>query len=145
MVPKRDERYDDRGWMRILVVGTALGLMLSALRASPAWPADDWVEALGALPAPGKQMPVDVADAGWLSRILDETPDGKTVSWRAGSPWATYRVQPLSTFPAADHSCRSFTVRLTAANSIRESYRIACRSADGSWELSGPVQHDGKT
>lgn len=71
-----------------------------------------------------------------LAEALDTAADGESVAWRDPDSGVTYRVHPLFSFRAGERTCRAFTVRRIAFDSIRESYRTACRRAAGGWTLT---------
>lgn len=71
-----------------------------------------------------------------LAAALDTAADGESVAWHDPESGATYRVHPLYSFQAGERVCRAFTIRRIALDSIRESYRTACRRNVGVWTLT---------
>lgn len=132
------------GRVLLIVVGALAALMLMAVSAPSVQGAEAEVSRASALQTGSLQkahdgrMPAGLpAYAGHrLADVLDTAADGESVAWRDQENGAIYRVHPLFSFRVGERDCRAFTIRRIAADSVRESYRTACRSNAGGWTLT---------
>jgi surface antigen len=130
------------GRVLLIVAGALAALMLMAVNAPSVQGAE--VSRAGALGAGTLQkahdgrMPAAMpAYAGHrLADALETAADGESVAWRDPENGAIYRVNPLFSFRVGERDCRAFTIRRIAADSVRESYRTACRRDAGGWTLT---------
>ena len=127
------------GRVLLIAVGAVAALMLMTVSA-PSVHGADRAELLQAGPLKkgyDGRMPAGMpAYAGHrLADALDTAADGESVAWHDQENGAIYRVHPLFSFRVGEQDCRAFTIRRIAADSVRESYRTACRNA-GAWTLT---------
>ena len=93
-----------------------------------------------ALPAfPPRIEPGDATAALEAIEIaLTQAGDGATYVWQRGNGRLTGSVRPTSTFRDADRRmCRHIEMQVQLGAHARRTEGIACRSADGVWELEG--------
>lgn len=79
-----------------------------------------------------------VATLQAIEIALTQAGDGATYVWNRGSGRITGAVRPTSTFRDADRRiCRHLEMQLRLGAYVRRTEGIACRGADGVWELEG--------
>lgn len=127
------------GRVLLILAGAAVAFMLMAASA----PSVQGAEAIAAQAGPPAKSRDGNMQAGLpfsaslrLAAALDTAADGESVVWHDPESGATYRVHPLYSFKAGERVCRAFTIRRIALDSIRESYRTACRRNAGGWTLT---------
>lgn len=132
------------GRVTVLVAGAAASLALAAAIDVPPVKAIDsgGTGVFGGWRGEKTSSPRDLVAGERLAAIFEQVEDGRTVVWRNPDTQVTYRIHPLVTFKAGNRNCRTFTLRRTAASSVRESYRTACQDAGGVWTIS-PAPHPG--
>jgi hypothetical protein len=80
----------------------------------------------------------EVAALESVQLALSEVGDGSTYVWHRGHGRLSGIVQPTSSFrDAAGAVCRHVVVMLTAGPDTKKTEGIACRLADGRWQLEG--------
>ncbi len=126
---------------RVLVIlAGALGALMLMAAAAPSVQGAEAIAAQAGGPAKGRdgniQSGLPLSASLRLASVLDTAADGESVAWHEPESGATYRVHPLYTFHAGDRICRAFTIRRIALDSIRESYRTACRRSASGWTLT---------
>jgi hypothetical protein len=128
----------------IILIGALLALAIGMANGPKVHAADyDYIGVFGAFSASQPSADPKVFAGARLVDILERTPDGGYVAWLNPETGATYQVHVLTTVTSGVGSCRTFTVRRTAAASVRESHRTACREAKGVWEISTYPGADG--
>ena len=69
---------------------------------------------------------------------LTQAGDGASYVWRRGQGRISGAIRPTSTFrDASGHVCRHIEMMLTSGTYTRRTEGIACRKADGVWDLEG--------
>lgn len=137
---RQDWSSSDVKWKHvwILAFGVAVATFLAY---KPVHGAQDGVVGvLGGLFTSDTNGRANVIAQPQLASILDAAEDGAVKQITVAAPTGggkpiTYSVQPRSSFEVAGHSCRTFTIRAAAVETIRESFRIACKREDGTWRV----------
>ena len=98
-----------------ILVGTALGAILGAK--------------IGA--------DMDAGDRGCMGHALELAGDGKPVRWNNAATGVVYTLTPVRDFESRGQPCREFTTVAKPKNKDRgERVKgVACRRANGEWEL----------
>ena len=74
-----------------------------------------------------------------LSHALEVEPDGQPVPWESTAIPERFVIKPGARLDSKDAGqCRQFTQTRTAGGARRVYPGVACRSADGTWQLMGP-------
>ena len=129
----------------IILIGALVALAIGTVNGPKVHAADyDYIGVFGAFSASQPSGDPKVFAGVRLVDILERTPDGGYVAWLNPETETTYQVHVLATVTSGIGSCRTFTVRRTAAGSIRESHRTACREAKGVWEISTHPDTEGE-
>lgn len=114
----------------LLMAGFAIGGAGNAQTTTP-----DGIGLFGDFPGPGPDG-IQVVAGPRLAEILEAEEDGSTVMWTNNDTAIAYRVRALSTFHANGKPCRTFSLHRASDDSVHESYRTACRHADGQWRVT---------
>ena len=89
----------------------------------------------GAVP-PASEL-ASTAPAAVVQYVLENSPSGERVVWRAFSDGLGGTVTPLRTFRGPAGFCRDFAVTVLAAEGGGATWQeTACRDADGRWRLA---------
>jgi surface antigen len=91
---------------------------------------------------PGLTAPIepgdDTATLEAIEIALTQASDGATYVWRRGNGRLVGAVRPTSTFRDAERRiCRHIEMQLRLGAFTRRTEGIACRGADGVWDLEG--------
>jgi surface antigen len=129
----------------IILIGALAALAIGMVNAPPAGAANyDYIGVFGALSSSQRSADTNVVAGARLVDILEKSPDGETVAWHNPETGISYQIRVLTSFTTGTETCRTFTVRRNAAESVRESHRTACRQAKGIWKLNAiPVDASG--
>lgn len=80
----------------------------------------------------------DIAALEAVDIALTQASDGATYVWRRGGGRIVGAVRPTNTFRDADRRiCRHIEMQIRLGSYNRRTEGIACRGADGVWELEG--------
>ncbi len=96
----------------------------------------------GPLDLPMMRSPIepgdDTAALEAVEIALTQASDGATYVWRRGNGRLVGAVRPTATFRDADRRiCRHIEMQLRLGAYVRRTEGIACRAADGVWDLEG--------
>ena len=120
-----------------VLIGALAALAIAMVNAPRVDAADyDYIGLFGGLSASQPSADVNVLAGSRLIDILEKTPDGERVNWRNPRTGIAYHIRVLTTVVSGNMSCRTFTIRRTADDGVRESHRTACRLADGVWKIN---------
>ncbi|MDT8408124.1 MAG: RT0821/Lpp0805 family surface protein [Wenzhouxiangellaceae bacterium] len=79
---------------------------------------------------------MDREDRRHTSRALEHNPTGETSRWTNPDTGRSYRVTPRDTFHEPGKGpCREFTFTSEHRGETVQTQEVACRRADGSWEI----------
>lgn len=130
----------------ILACGVALAVILAC---RPLFAGQDGIGGVfGGLFSSQAHGRANIVAGPELVKILESTPDGDVrmvMLGDAGTPPTpvTYKVQPRSSFRIGDRQCRTFVMHWATADYANESFRIACKGADGTWRVAATPQAEG--
>ncbi len=78
---------------------------------------------------------MDKQDQLEIQRALENSPTGKSVSWKNPDTGNRYRVTPTRTYYRDEQPCREYTTYANIGGKQEQIYGKACRKADGSWQV----------
>lgn len=79
---------------------------------------------------------MDEVDQNCIGQTLEHAPTGQRVVWRNPSNNQQYAVVPRETYQAEDgRYCREYTADAHVGGRTEETYGMACRQPDGSWQI----------
>jgi surface antigen len=73
-----------------------------------------------------------------LMKILDETPDGTMVEWKAPKTPFTSKVTPLKTYSGGKFPCRDATIESDARDRFQRGRYTFCKEPNGEWQFARP-------
>lgn len=79
---------------------------------------------------------MDKQDRLEVQRALENSPTGKSVSWKNPDTGNQYRVTPTRTYYRDEQPCREYTTYASIGGKQEQIYGKACRKADGSWQVA---------
>ena len=74
-----------------------------------------------------------------VMKILDETPDGATVEWKAEKTRFVSKITPLKSFKDGTTPCREATVESDAQDRFQRGVYTFCKQANGEWQFKIPA------
>lgn len=120
-----------------ILIGALVALVVAMVNAPRVGAADyDYIGVFGAFSANQPTADGNVLAGNRLVDILEKTPDGRRVTWRNPKTGIAYQIHVLTTVVSGTENCRTFTIRRTADEDVRESHRTACRLAHGIWKIN---------
>ena len=127
-------------YRRLWMLGMALGLFailnVAALTMHSADAGPDISGALGTLNTDKARGQANILAGDRLIEILETVEDRKEVVVNTPKSAVQYMVRPIVSFSSNGYRCRTFTIRRFGSTSVRESYRTACRTPEGDWNIS---------
>ncbi len=79
---------------------------------------------------------MDDLDQNCVGQALEHAPDGQAIMWNDTQSGAQYQVAPVKTIQTNDgRYCREYTATATVGGQQQKTYGMACRQADGSWQI----------
>ncbi len=79
---------------------------------------------------------MDELDQNCVGQALEHAPDGQAIIWNDAQGQGQYRVAPVQTIQSSDGQyCREYTAIATVGGTERQTYGLACRQPDGSWQI----------
>jgi surface antigen len=69
-----------------------------------------------------------------VMKILDETPDGTMVEWKAPKTPFTSKITPLKTYTGGN--CRDATIESDARDRFQRGRYTFCKQSNGEWQFS---------
>ena len=70
-----------------------------------------------------------------VMRVLDESPDGATVEWKAEKTKFVSRITPRSTYTDGKLKCREAVVESDAHDRFQRGLYSFCKAANGEWQF----------
>ena len=70
------------------------------------------------------------------SSALELSPTGQTSTWVNPDSGNSGTVTPTRTYQSQKRYCREFQQSVTVGSRTQQAYGVACRQADGSWEIT---------
>lgn len=74
----------------------------------------------------------------FVHKTLEESPDGKTVEWRAPKTQFVSKLTPGKRFTDAGRKCRDMTIASTSRDRFQRGRYLFCKNAAGDWKLAPP-------
>lgn len=91
---------------------------------------------LGALIGGSIGRNMDAVDQNCVGQALEHANDGQNITWKNPDNGTQYRVAPTQTMQLSDgRYCREYTTEALIGGRVQQSYGIACRQPDGSWQI----------
>jgi surface antigen len=73
-----------------------------------------------------------------VMKVLDETPDGTMVEWKAPKTPFVSKVTPLKTYTGGKFPCRDATVESDARDRFQRGRYTFCKQSNGEWQFARP-------
>ena len=73
-----------------------------------------------------------------VMRILDETPDGTMVEWKAPKTPFTSKITPIKTYTGGKARCRDATIESDARDRFQRGRWTFCKQSNGEWQFAKP-------
>jgi surface antigen len=106
--------------LALLAAGPALALNMSGFRDAP-------ITRLSA-----EELKAFRAE---VMKILDETPDGTMVEWKAPKTPFTSKITPLKTYSEGKFPCRDATIESDARDRFQRGRYTFCKESNGEWQF----------
>ena len=74
-----------------------------------------------------------------VMKVLDETPEGTTVEWKAPKTPFTSKITPRKSFTDGKQQCREATVESDAHDLLQRGLYTFCKQANGEWQFRIPT------
>jgi surface antigen len=71
-----------------------------------------------------------------VMKVLDETPDGTTVEWKAPKTPFVSRITPLKTYEGGKFPCRDATIESDARDRFQRGRYTFCKARNNEWQFS---------
>lgn len=73
-----------------------------------------------------------------VMKVLDETPDGTTVEWKAEKTRFVSKITPRKSYTQKQLKCREATIESDAHDRYQRGLYYFCKAANGEWQFSSP-------
>jgi surface antigen len=74
-----------------------------------------------------------------VMKVLDETPEGTTVEWKAPKARFVSKITPTKSFADGKRQCRVATIESDARNLLQRGVYTFCKQANGEWQFRSPA------
>lgn len=74
-----------------------------------------------------------------VMKVLDETPEGTTVEWKAPKTPFTSKITPTKSFADGKQQCREAAIESDARDLLQRGIYTFCKQANGEWQFKIPV------
>jgi surface antigen len=74
-----------------------------------------------------------------VMQVLDETPEGTTVEWKAPNTPFVSKVTPRKSFTDGKQRCREATIESDARDLFQRGVYTFCKQANGEWQFRIPA------
>lgn len=74
----------------------------------------------------------------FVHKTLEESPEGKTVEWKAPKTRFMSKLTPGKRFTEAGRSCREVTIESDSHDRFQRGRYLFCKSDAGDWKLAPP-------
>lgn len=105
----------------LMLAGSAFGLNMSGFRDAPITRLTE--EELKAFRAA-------------VMKVLDETPDGTMVEWKAPKTPFVSKITPLKTYEGGKYPCRDATIESDARDRFQRGRYTFCKTRNNEWQFS---------
>lgn len=92
------------------------------------------------LDAPFTRLSAEELEAfsAFVDKTLEESPDGKTVEWKAPKTRFVSKLTPGKRFTEAGRKCREVTIESDSHDRFQRGRYQFCKSDAGTWKLASP-------
>jgi len=73
-----------------------------------------------------------------LMKVLDETPEGTTVEWKAPKTQFVSKITPTKSFTDGRQRCREANIESDAHDRYQRGLYTFCKQANGDWQFKIP-------
>lgn len=74
-----------------------------------------------------------------VMKVLDETPEGTTVEWKAPKTPFVSKITPKKSFTDGKQQCREATIESDARDLLQRGLYIFCKQPNGEWQFKIPT------
>jgi surface antigen len=74
-----------------------------------------------------------------VMKVLDETPEGTTVEWKAPKTRFVSKITPTKSFTDGAQQCREATIESDARDLLQRGRYTFCKQANGEWQFKFPA------
>jgi len=74
-----------------------------------------------------------------VMKVLDDTPDGIMVEWKAPKTTFVSKITPVKSFTAGKQRCREATIESDARDRYQRGLYTFCKQANGEWQFRIPT------
>ena len=74
-----------------------------------------------------------------VMKVLDETPEGTTVEWKARKTRFVSKITPTRSFTEGKQQCRVATIESDARDLLQRGVYTFCKQANGEWQFRIPT------
>jgi surface antigen len=75
-----------------------------------------------------------------VMKVLDETPEGTTVEWKAPKTRFVSKITPTKSFTDGGQPCREATIESDARDLMQRGVYTFCKQANGEWQFKIPAK-----
>ena len=73
-----------------------------------------------------------------VMKVLDDTPDGTMVEWKAPKTQFVSKITPLKTYTGGKVPCRDATIESDARDRFQRGRYTFCKEPNGDWQFAKP-------
>ena len=73
-----------------------------------------------------------------VMKVLNETPEGTTVEWKAPKTPFVSKITPMKSFTDGKQQCREATIESDARDLLQRGLYTFCKQANGEWQFKIP-------
>ena len=74
-----------------------------------------------------------------VMKVLNETPEGTTVEWKAPKTPFVSKITPRKSFTDGKQECREATIESDARDLLQRGLYTFCKQANGEWQFKIPT------
>ena len=74
-----------------------------------------------------------------VMKVLNETPEGTTVEWKAPKTPFVSKITPKKSFTDGKQQCREATIESDARDLLQRGLYIFCKQPNGEWQFKIPT------
>jgi surface antigen len=74
-----------------------------------------------------------------VMQVLDQTPDGTTVEWKAPTTRFVSRITPAKTYTDGKLKCRDAIIESDAQDRFQRGHYSLCKASNGEWQFKLPA------
>lgn len=73
-----------------------------------------------------------------VMKVLDDTPDGTMIEWKAPKTPFVSKITPLKTYTGGKFPCRDATIESDARDRFQRGRYTFCKQSNGEWQFARP-------